>query len=211
MRTGTGGNTKVWIGGGLLAAACLLWAKPAVAQVAFNVFGDIDYQATHDGGSDSTTNSFSAPRLELFLTSTQGKLAFLAETMFEVGEANGLGVDIERIEVGYLFSDLFRLRVGRFHTAIGYYNDAYHHGRYFQMTVDRPTMVRFEDEGGLLPAHSVGVHVDGRFELGGAGSLRYDAEISNGRGSIPDEVTNLDDPNNGKMCWSTTPRPGRRR
>ena len=109
-----------------------------------------------------TTNAFSAPRLELFLTSTQGKLAFLAETMFEVGDANEFGIDMERIEIGYLFSDKFRLRVGRFHTAIGYYNDAYHHGRYFQMTVDRPTMVRFEDEGGLIPAHSVGLHGDGR-------------------------------------------------
>ena len=201
----TGGTTKVWIGGGMLAAACVLFTKPAVAQVAFNVFGDIDYQATRDGsdpangGAASTKNSFSAPRVELFLTSTQGKLAFLAETMFEVGEANEFGVDVERVEVGYLFSDLFRLRVGRFHTAIGYYNDAYHHGRYFQVTVDRPTMVRFEDEGGLIPAHSVGLHGDGRVPVGGAGSLRYDAEISNGRGSTPAEVTNLTDPNNGKM------------
>ncbi len=205
MRMKSGWNAKVWIGAGALVVACLLLEAPAAAQVAFNVFGDIDYQATKDGGNPptgvpaSTTNAFSAPRLELFLTSTQGKLAFLAETMFEVGDANEFGVDIERIEVGYLFSDLFRLRIGRFHTSIGYYNDAYHHGRYFQTTVDRPTMVRFEDEGGLIPAHSVGVHIDGRFGLGGAGNLRYDGEISNGRGAIPDEVTNLTDPNNGKM------------
>ena len=150
----------------------------------------------NDNGSPTspagTTNAFSAPRLELFLTSTQGKLAFLAETMFEVGDVNEFGIDMERIEIGYLFSDKFRLRVGRFHTAIGYYNDAYHHGRYFQMTVDRPTMVRFEDEGGLIPAHSVGVHGDGRLPLGGAGNLRYDAEVTNGRGSNPGMVDNLD-------------------
>ena len=205
MRMKTGWNAKVWIGAGALVVACLLLEAPAAAQVSLNVFGDIDYQATKDGGNPptavpaSTTNAFSAPRVELFLTATQGKLAFLTETMFEVGEANEFGVDIERIEVGYLFSDMFRFRIGRFHTAIGYYNDAYHHGRYFQTTVDRPTMVRFEDEGGLIPAHSVGVHIDGRFALGGAGFLRYDGEISNGRGVIPDEVTNLTDPNNGKM------------
>ncbi len=182
-----------------------MFAKPAAAQVSVSVFGDVDYQATHDGGNPATgvpvgtTNAFSAPRLELFLTSTQGKLAFLAETMFEVGEANEFGIDMERIEVGYLFSDRFRLRVGRFHTAIGYYNDAYHHGRYFQMTVDRPTMVRFEDEGGLIPAHSVGLHGDGRLPVGGAGNIRYDAEVTNGRGATPGEVDNLTDPNNGKM------------
>jgi hypothetical protein len=207
MRTKIGGNARIagWIATSALVAAGVLFAKPAAAQVSINVFGDIDYQATRDGGNPATgvpagtTNAFSAPRLELFLTSTQGKLAFLAETMFEVGDGNEFGIDMERIEVGYLFSDQFRLRAGRFHTAIGYYNDAYHHGRYFEMTVDRPTMVRFEDEGGLIPAHSVGVHVDGRLSIGSAGHVRYDGEVSNGRGSLPDEVTNLDDPNNGKM------------
>lgn len=207
MRTKTGGNVRIvgWIATSALVAAGVLFAKPASAQVSMSVFGDIDYQATRDGGNPATgtpagtTNSFAAPRLELFLTSTQGKLAFLAETMFEVGDGNEFGIDMERIEIGYLFSDRFRLRAGRFHTAIGYYNDAYHHGRYFEMTVDRPTMVRFEDEGGLIPAHSVGLHADGRLPLGKGGNLRYDAEVSNGRGSVPEEVTSLDDPNNGKM------------
>ena len=205
MRTNSGGSAGLrrWITTSALAAAGLLFAKPAAAQVSVSVFGDVDYQAMRDNGSAAspagTTNAFSAPRLELFLTSTQGKLAFLAETMFEVGDFNEFGIDMERIEIGYLFSDKFRLRVGRFHTAIGYYNDAYHHGRYFQMTVDRPTMVRFEDEGGLIPAHSVGLHGDGRLPLGAAGNLRYDAEVTNGRGSTPGEVDNLTDPNNGKM------------
>lgn len=205
MQTNSGGSASVrrWIFTSALAVAGLLFAKPAAAQVSVSVFGDVDYQAMHDSGNPAnpagTTNAFSAPRLELFLTSTQGKLAFLAETMFEVGDFNEFGIDMERIEIGYLFSDKFRLRAGRFHTAIGYYNDAYHHGRYFQMTVDRPTMVRFEDEGGLIPAHSVGLHGDGRFSLGVAGNLRYDAEITNGRGSNPAMVDNLTDPNNGKM------------
>jgi len=205
MRTNSGGRAGLhrWLTTSALAAAGLLFAKPATAQVSVSVFGDVDYQAMKDNGSPTspagTTNAFSAPRLELFLTSTQGKLAFLAETMFEVGDFNEFGIDMERIEIGYLFSDKFRLRVGRFHTAIGYYNDAYHHGRYFQMTVDRPTMVRFEDEGGLIPAHSVGVHGDGRLPIGSAGNIRYDAEVTNGRGSDPGMVDNLTDPNNGKM------------
>ena len=171
------------------------------AQLAVNTYGDIGYQVDHTKdamNATNTTNAFSAPRVELFLSETQGRLSFLAETMFEVGEDNSFGVDIERIEVAYLFSDYFRLRLGRFHTAIGYYNDAYHHGRYFQTTVDRPEMVRFEDEGGILPAHSVGIHVDGRLPLGHVGSLRYDVDLANGRGNIPDQVTNLTDTNNAK-------------
>lgn len=183
--------------------APLAGASPAAAEVGLNLYGDTDYLVTRDqaaaGAPTTTTNAFSAPRLELFLTAEQGKLAVLAETMFEVGDDNTFKVDIERIEIGYLFNESLRLRAGRFHTAVGYYNDAYHHGRYFQTTVDRPAMVRFEDEGGLLPAHSVGLHVDGRFALGNAGSLRYDADLANGRGRTPGEVTNLDDPNNDKL------------
>src|SRR6185295_17726091 len=114
------------------------------------------------------------------------------------GDTNEFGIDMERIEVAYLFSDYLRLRFGRFHTAIGYYNDAYHHGRYFQTTVDRPEIVRFEDEGGLIPAHSVGLHADGRFPLGALGALRYDADLANGRGATPAEVTNLADANGAK-------------
>jgi hypothetical protein len=42
------------------------------------------------------------------------------------------------------------------------------------------------------------LHADGRFPLGGLGTLRYDADLANGRGAAPDEVTNLADPNDAK-------------
>jgi hypothetical protein len=184
-----------------LVPALLLAGGPAFAtDVNLNAYGDVDYVVQRQtDGTSVVNNSFMSPRLELFLTATQDRLAFLAETMFEVGDNNEFGVDIERVEVAYIFADWFRVRAGRFHTAIGYYNDAYHHGRYFQTTVDRPEMVRFEDEGGLIPAHSVGLHADGRVEIGRLGSIRYDVDLANGRGQKPDEVTNLTDPNNGKM------------
>ncbi len=180
----------------LVVAGCLFAAAPSArAQVFTNVYGDVGFLGAKN---DEVTASFNAPRLELFLTATQDRLSFLSEVLFEVGDDNEFLVDVERIEVGYLVSDYLRLRAGRFHTAFGYYNDAYHHGAYFQFTVDRPEMVRFEDEGGLIPAHSVGLHADGRLPLGPIGSLRYDLEVANGRGRTPDEVTNVIDPNNRK-------------
>jgi hypothetical protein len=184
----------IWL---LSALVVLVEGRAFAADVNLNVYGDVDYVVQRDPAG--TTNSFASPRLELFLTATQDRLAFLAETMFEVGDNNEFSVDIERVEVAYIFADWFRVRAGRFHTAIGYYNDAYHHGRYFQTTVDRPEMVRFEDEGGLIPAHSVGLHADGRLTIGNLGSVRYDADLANGRGATPAEVTNLFDRNNGKM------------
>jgi hypothetical protein len=84
--------------------------------------------------------------------------------------------------------------VGRFHSAIGYYNDAFHHGTYFMVPVGRPTMVEFEDGGGLIPAHNIGVHADGRLALGD-GHLRYDLELANGRAADPLEIQNARDAN----------------
>src|SRR5215471_16448561 len=98
---------------GLLAVAGCLTGFPlaAQAQLGINVYGDIDYEVDHTPGANPVNkNSFSSPRLELFLQEQQGRLAFLAETMFEVGDANEFGIDMERIEVAYLFSDYFRLR-----------------------------------------------------------------------------------------------------
>jgi len=180
------------------AVTCALVGGSAHGQVNLNVYGDFDYIVTH---ADETQNSLQLPRVDLFLTAALDRLTFLSEVMLEVGEDNAFGVDVERVEVGYTLSEWLRIRIGRFHTALGYYNDAYHHGRYFQVAVDRPEIVNFEDEGGLIPAHSIGLHLDGRFHIGRAGALRYDIDVANGRGRTPDEVTNKFDPDNAK-AWN---------
>src|SRR5437867_12466976 len=122
----------------LAGAACLFAASAAHAQIGLNVYGDFDYIVRH---ADTTENSLQLPRVDLFLTASHDRLTFLSEVMLEVGDANEFGVDVERVEVGYMVAEWLRVRVGRFHTALGYYNDAYHHGRYFQVAVDRPGIV----------------------------------------------------------------------
>ena len=70
---------------------------------------------------------------------------------------------------------------GRTHVAWGYYNDTYHHGNLFELTTARPFSVNFEDSLGIIATHNVGLGIDGTFDFGNAGSLRYDAEVGNGR------------------------------
>jgi hypothetical protein len=48
-----------------------------------------------------------------------------------------------------------------------------------QTSIFRPRFVEFEDKGGIIPAHSVGVWASGRGRLGG-GKLTYDVYLSNG-------------------------------
>jgi len=91
-------------------------------------------------------------------------------------------VDLERYLLQYSLNDYFNLAVGRGHTAIGYYNTAYHHSTWLQTTTDRPFLFQFEDRGGILPIHTVGASVSGMVPSGRLG-LHYVAEIGNGRES----------------------------
>ena len=145
----------------LPALLCVV-AGAARAEVTLNVYGDVGGHLEH---AADTAHAFSAPHIELLPSGSAGDFSFLAEINFEIGEANTFNTSAERLEVAYLVDDRLRLRAGRFHTAIGYYNDAYHHGTYFLLPTDRPLWLDFEDGGGLIPSHSVGVHADGRFRF----------------------------------------------
>jgi hypothetical protein len=178
------------------AASCAL-AHPAAAEIDISLYGDVDGVLRTTGSRVETEDGFSAAKLDLFTTSTAGRWSFLAETMFEAGDENSFELDVERVGVGYLYRNWLRVFAGRFHTAIGYYNDAFHHGTYFMVPVGRPTMVEFEDGGGLIPAHNIGIHADGRFTTG-EGHLRYDLELANGRAPDPLQIQNAHDTNRPK-------------
>lgn len=172
-------------------------------------FGDITLHGDNQKGNNT---AFSLGQLNLFLSSDiSEKFKFLSEIVFEGGpddifgaargEKNFFGVDVERFLLQYSHNDYFNLAVGRFHTAIGYYNTAYHHGTWFQTSTGRPFLFQFEDRGGILPVHTVGVSASGLIPSGHLG-LHYVAEVGNGRASrspITDEpVQNVVDEGNHK-------------
>jgi len=159
-------------------------------------FGDVtlhgdNYHPPAPLQPDKTT--FTLGQLNLFVTSDiSDKFKFLSEIVFEGGPdniygqtrgvANTFGVDVERYLLTYSYNDYFSLSAGRYHTAIGYYNTAYHHSTWLQTTTGRPLLFAFEDQGGILPIHNVGVEASGRIPSGSLG-LHYIAEIGNGRES----------------------------
>ncbi len=172
-------------------------------------FGDINL---HGDTQQGDTTSFSLGQLDLFVTSdVSDKFKFLSEIVFEAGATdiygnstgsqNSFGVDIERYLLQYSLNDYFNLSVGRGHTAIGYYNTAYHHSSWLQTTTGRPFLFNFEDQGGILPIHMVGVSASGQVPSGSLG-LHYVAEIGNGRASrdplIEEPVQNEVDDQNHK-------------
>lgn len=153
-------------------------------------FGNVDF---HGDTVSGDTTSFSLGQLDLFITSDiSDHSRFLSEVVFEAGpdniygvksgQENSFGVDLERYLLQYFQSDYFNLGIGRGHTAIGYYNNAYHHSTWMQTTTDRPFLFEFEDRGGILPIHIVGVTASGKVPSGAMG-LHYVAEVGNGRES----------------------------
>ena len=140
----------------------------------FNLHGD-----THPG--DKT--SFSLGELDLFITSNiSERFKFITELVFEADQTNVFKAEPERVLLQYSYSDYLKLSAGRYHTAIGYYNTAYHHSTWFQTTTGRPYLFQFEDDGGILPVHNVGISASGLIPSGRLG-LHYVVEAGNGRAS----------------------------
>lgn len=123
----------------------------------------------------------SLDNLNLYLTPRLGdKWLSLFELTFEVDYAGEVGVDIERGQVGYQFSDAATVWVGRFHTPYGYVNTALHHGVWLNDSLRRPAFLMFEDQGGVLPAHTVGAWLTGGAR-GEGGKVLYDVFAGNGQ------------------------------
>jgi hypothetical protein len=123
---------------------------------------------------------FNVGSLSFYLTPHFGnKIKALVEPNFEIASDGSLSTDLERAQIGYTFSDTATLWAGRFHTPYGYWNTAFHHGAQMQTSVLRPRFLDFEDKGGILPAHMVGLWGTGKVKAG-QGKFTYDAFAGNG-------------------------------
>lgn len=135
----------------------------------------------NDGVSRS---GFQAGEMALMVSSQLSpKLSFMSEIVLAADNANAFDLDVERYLLTYKASKYFEASTGRYHTSIGYYSTAYHHGTWFQTATGRPLMYFYEDSGGLLPIHNVGVTVTGLVPGTDSLGLHWIAELGNGRAS----------------------------
>jgi hypothetical protein len=130
--------------------------------------------------------AFQSGEFDLFMTSKlSDHLSFLGEVVLGPDDTNEFGVDIERYQLTYRANRYFSASAGRFHTSIGYYNTAYHHGTWFSTAEGRPIMYLFEDSGGILPVHMVGLSFTGEVPHTEKFDLHWIAEVGNGLSSNP--------------------------
>ena len=126
--------------------------------------------------------------LDIFLNPQLGEhTRSLFELTFEVNEQGEFDADLERAQLGYQFSDAATVWIGRFHTPFGYYNTAFHHGQQIATSLRRPRFLLFEDQGGIMPNHTVGAWLTGADHLSD-GKVTYDLFVGNGHSISDGEI-----------------------
>ena len=166
------------------------------------VHGFADVGAAKSSSADpQRLKGFSVGTFELHLTPQFGnRIKSLFELAFEYDQQGQVDFELERMQLGYTLNDALTVWAGRFHTPFGLWNTSFHHGANLQTSIYRPRFIEFEDRGGIIPAHSVGLWLTGKTALG-PGKISYDAFLSNGP-SIRARALDFNgftDDNQGKM------------
>ena len=177
-----------------------------VRGIQWRGFGELNYKVLNQrvpelgtfGFVPGSAGSFYTGDFDLLLTSRiNDKASVLAEVVIGEGDAQSFDVDLERLLLKYDYNDHFKLSLGRYHTGIGYYNNAFHSGKWLQTTADRPLVMEFANDGGMLPTQAVGVSVTGLVPSRGLG-LNYFVEYGSSD-TVRPKITGVGevDENNG--------------
>jgi len=168
---------------------------PASTLPEFNVigFGDISYLS----GDASRAEGFAIGQAVAHLTaSLDNSLRVFGEFSLTAKDSE-FKASVERLIIRYDFSDYFKLSGGRYHSPIGYWNSAFHHGAWLQTTISRPEMAKFGSK--IIPIHFVGVLLEGSLPKNKLG-LSYKAGFGNGRHANIAQAGDAGDIN-GKNAW----------
>jgi hypothetical protein len=142
-------------------------------------------------------SAFRLGGVDFFLTGELSEqFSALSESLLEFRDG-GTDFDLERIYLEWHPRPWFQLRFGRDHLMMGRYMQTYHHALLLQLATERPLLFAFEDDGGFLPAHQIGVEAKGDVTFPDF-VLHYALGLGNGRGQFSDDVLNTVDRNSFK-------------
>lgn len=166
-RAGTARLARRGVRTGALLLALLAAFPVAAAEPAFDflLFPAVGWKQT-DTAARGTVSDLTAT-LDLFATVESEHVRFLGEWYL-----TETAKEIQRLQLGWRFAGGDTVWAGRFHTPIGYWNTAYHHGTYLQTSISRPGIEEFEGGHGPLPTHFTGLLWEGSSELD-TGAVHY--------------------------------------
>jgi hypothetical protein len=175
-----------------------------VRRIQWHGFGETDYKVLNQrqpelgtyGFIPGSAGNFYTGDFGLFLTSRlTDKTSMLSEIIFEDRDAQSYKVDLRRMLLKYDRNEHLKFSFGRYQTNIGYYNWAFRSAAWLQTTADRPLVMEYSSNGGLLPTQAIGISITGTIPSGKLG-LNYVAEYGssdtirpdiNGSGLVNDE------------------------
>src|SRR6188768_1516757 len=147
-------------------------------NITYKGFLDINTEITkeHTGFNFGGFDNYLASQLT-------DKLSFVGEIIIQPYQEQEFRVDVERIHATYEFADYFKVRIGRFYAPIGFYTTHFFsdHSATLTPSIERPVILAYEDDGGILETRATGLMVSGSNMT--KVKLSYDVSLSNGTGS----------------------------
>ncbi len=176
----------VWCRGAL---GFLVFCMPFLVRAEILLFGDLAGVVRMPRQVESgLPRGELEPRATLFYSGNLGRFTALAEFVVNEGHSQ-----FGRVKAGWSFDSGANLWLGRFHNPASYWRDQYHHGGYLQPTIARPGVAEFEGPGGILPAHTTGIQLEGEKlfadrSLGYVLGVGYGGELEEGGLEVPELV-----------------------
>jgi len=172
-------------------------------------FGEVNYKVLNQrtpelgtgGFVSGSAGNFYTGDLGLFLTSKlTDRTSVLSEIVFAERDAQRYSVDLRRLLLKYDYNEHLKMSFGRYQTNIGYYNWAFRSAAWMQTAADRPLVMEYAGNGGVLPTQAIGISLTGAISSGKLG-LNYVAEYGSSDTIRPDINSDggVNDENNGNQ------------
>jgi hypothetical protein len=183
-------------------------ASDNTSRFTFHGYADTGFLRNENGSLDD--KRFAEGEVDLFASERlSDRVTGLLEVVLESDNQTlvaDVPVNVERALLQIRGNRYLNLDIGAYRTAVGFYNTAFLRGSWLQTALSRPLLFTFEDQGGFLPLHNVGLSANGDIPSGWLG-LHYVAEVGSSRNVGENINTPFDPADNGAMNGAIYARP----
>jgi len=148
-----------------------------------NIFSYVDSHVAHSGKYEPD-DDIELGETSLFVFGRlSNRFSVLSEVTLLPKKYRKDTVIVERLTLRWDLNEKHRLTLGKMHTPVNYWNDSFHHGRYFFPTIDRPLAFK-----SFVPVHEIGLRFSG--SRLGKYNFFYDIVLGSGQSAGDDPFIN---------------------
>lgn len=176
-------QSKKSIGAMICATLALFFSEATYGQdTRIKFFAQPGFDYSYNKDLQQGSPYFRSGQFVMFVTSQiSDRISVSAEANMHYNSSEvAPAVEIERIYLRYLISDNLALRVGKTYNPLGFWNLNYNLGLVLQPTINRPTLLQPNHDGGFTQTRDVGIMLEGQ-DIGKVGFF-FNAFVSNGFG-----------------------------